>query len=217
MAYERLWAKVQQSFTADGGLDGGIQVANPAGFFVTAYVQISSNALQPRNLQIKKIVTETLPYTIYVGPLGEKQSDINARTPVNEYLLADGAQILQPEQKIGEIKEPYVLNNVYERDPVKAFRVENVDPRGNPIDSVTGSDGLNRIAVDAEVSVDLQSIGLFDKPYDTIGVTYPSAVVEQYQSYLGGLTGTPVQLVTVTYTDSTKNSILSVVRTPYGP
>ena len=133
MAYERLWSKVQQAFAANGSIDGGIQVADSSGFFVTAYVQIFSNTQQPRNLQIKKIVTETKPYTIYVGPLSEKQSDINARTPVNEYLLIDNAQILQPEQKIGEIKEPNVINNVYERDPVKAFRVEPVDPYGNPI------------------------------------------------------------------------------------
>ncbi len=70
---------------------------------------------------------------------------------------------------------------------------------------------------DGSINVNEKSVGLFTLPYDSIQTTYPSATVEHYQSYLGGLSGTAVQLVVVTYSDSTKNNITSVVRTPTGP
>lgn len=54
---------------------------------------------------------------------------------------------------------------------------------------------------------------LFTKPWDAIAASYPSAAVEVYQSYIGGLSGTLQQTATVTYTDGTKNVLLNVVRT----
>lgn len=50
--------------------------------------------------------------------------------------------------------------------------------------------------------------------YDSIAASYPSANVEVYMYYAGGLSGTLVSTVTVTYTDSTKATLVSVVRTP---
>lgn len=149
MAYQHFWAPAQQNFTANGGQNGGIQVSNPAGFFVTAYVALTSNTLtEPKVVQIKKIVTESLPYTIFVGPLDEKDKDLAQRVDVSAFLLSDAAVILQPLQKIPQIKEPYIPNFVYERDPVKAFRVEPVDAKGNPISATnplpvaTGGGGI---------------------------------------------------------------------------
>lgn len=47
-----------------------------------------------------------------------------------------------------------------------------------------------------------------DVEYDTITATYPTAASEVY-TY--SLSGTPVKTVTVTYTDSTKENLLTVV------
>lgn len=91
--------------------------------------------------------------------------------------------------------------------PANAWPVEVYGPNGHPIQP----------NADGSVNVDVgKSVGLFNLEYDAIAVSYPSATVENYQSYLGGLSGTPVQLVVVTYADSTKNNITSVVRTPTG-
>lgn len=130
MAYERLWAKAQQSLTADGSLDGAIQVADTTGFFVKAYVSVSSNSLQPTTLQIKKIATEVAPYLIYLGP---NDNNISTRTDMSSFLLADAAVIFQPEQQYSFMKPDDIWNATYERDPVKAWRVEPVDTKGNPI------------------------------------------------------------------------------------
>lgn len=49
--------------------------------------------------------------------------------------------------------------------------------------------------------------------YDAIDISYPSATVEVFEYYTGGLGGTLVATVTIIYTDSTKCNIASVVRT----
>lgn len=48
---------------------------------------------------------------------------------------------------------------------------------------------------------------------DAIGVTYPSVTSEVFLFFDGGLAGTLLQTTTVTYTDSTKANLLSVVVT----
>lgn len=49
--------------------------------------------------------------------------------------------------------------------------------------------------------------------FDSLQVTYTSATIETYQFFTGGLSGTLVATLTVTYTDSTKANLSSVVRT----
>lgn len=49
--------------------------------------------------------------------------------------------------------------------------------------------------------------------YDYIAVTYPVATQEVYTYKLGGLSGATVGIVTITYTDSSKESLLSVEKT----
>lgn len=49
--------------------------------------------------------------------------------------------------------------------------------------------------------------------FDTITATYPNATTEVYAYRTGGVSGTINATVTVTYTDSTKDILLSVVKT----
>ncbi len=55
--------------------------------------------------------------------------------------------------------------------------------------------------------------GLSLPPFDATQVLYDSAIVERYLFYQGGLTGQLVSTVTIEYTDSTKDSISTVVKT----
>lgn len=57
------------------------------------------------------------------------------------------------------------------------------------------------------------SNALVSESFDAIGATYPTATTEVYSYYTGGLAGTLVATVTVTYTDSTKEVLVSAVRT----
>lgn len=50
-------------------------------------------------------------------------------------------------------------------------------------------------------------------PKDTVTASYPSDTVEVYSSRIGGVSGSVQEVVTVTYTDNTKEALASVVRT----
>jgi hypothetical protein len=66
-----------------------------------------------------------------------------------------------------------------------------------------GSNSLNTVVKNALVPV----------PYDYIGATYPVPTTEVYTYKTGGASGTVVATVTVVYTSSTKDILLSVTRT----
>lgn len=68
-------------------------------------------------------------------------------------------------------------------------------------------------AGNGETAVRIAGSFLSDIVFDAIDVGYPSATVETYEYYTGGLAGTLVATITVTYTDATKELIQSVVRT----
>lgn len=215
-AIEKSWPAVApQLLTADGTSLGVVTVADSSGFKVKQQIVISATGLPDVTAKIMRFIS---PTQFYVGPTSPGAGQgLTQRIDISLYTLLLGAFIYAQEQPKVTIRPDDIWQAVYRQEPGTTLGVEIDDKWGNPIDSVIGADGKTRLAVDAEVSVDLKSIGLFNMPYDTIGVSYPSSAVEQYQSYLGGLSGTPVQLVTVTYTDNTKNSIQNVVRTPTGP
>lgn len=66
-----------------------------------------------------------------------------------------------------------------------------------------------------EVFVRTKSIGDFLSGYvfDCVVASYPDSVTEVYTYKTGGVGGDTVVTVTVTYTDSSKNTFSSVVRT----
>lgn len=49
--------------------------------------------------------------------------------------------------------------------------------------------------------------------FDAIGATIPNATTRIYNYFRGGLGGTQVAQVTVTYTDSSRSDLLTAVRT----
>lgn len=55
----------------------------------------------------------------------------------------------------------------------------------------------------------------FDPPTgtDAITVTYPDTVTEVYKYRTGGIAGTVLMTITVTYTTAAKNDVLTVVKT----
>lgn len=258
-AIEKSWASVApQALTADGTNFGVVTIANSTGFKVKQQVVISATGLPDVTAKIMRFIS---PTQFYVGPPNPTAGQgLTGRTDIHLYTVALGAFIYAQEQPKVTIKPDDIWQAVYRQEPGTTLGVEIDDKWGNAIDSVTGVDGKNRLAVDAAITVESieigtvdqglpntpanawpvevygpnghaiepnadgsinvdvsKSIGLFNIPYDAISVSYPSATVEMYQSYLGGLSGTTVQLVVVIYSDSTKNNIVSVVRTPTGP
>lgn len=63
-----------------------------------------------------------------------------------------------------------------------------------------------------ELGINAGSVSLFTIPYDYVKVTYPNSTSEAYTTRLGGSGGSIQQVVTLVYTDSTKESLDSVTR-----
>jgi hypothetical protein len=240
MLEKRFYAVPPQLFTANGTNEGVVTIAGGAAtlFKVGMKVYINATGLPTLYLQIKEIDSET---NIQVGPIPGTlktpgaNTGITARSNISAYTVALGANISADEQKRPAIDYAEIMRAVYDEEPTVALRTVLVDELGdrynpaNPlpvafdgtveIGDVSIVEGGNTMIVnpDGSINVNEKSVGLFTLPYDSINATTPSATVENYQSYLGGLSGTPVQLVVVTYTDSTKKVLASVVRTPTGP
>jgi hypothetical protein len=202
MAYERDWAAVPpQSFTVNGGQWGLVTIANTAGFRVkqTAYLKNTANQTLP--VQIKVVLS---PTTLIVG-YSDNQIANWPKINISAWTVASGAVIGAEWQPKSRITPEDIIRASYEGDPVAAIRALNVDQYGNPWSDT------NPLPVNADVTVN--SVQLFTLPYDSISAAYPTAITEVYKTYVGGLSGTLQQTVTVTYVDSTKNELVSVVRT----
>lgn len=61
--------------------------------------------------------------------------------------------------------------------------------------------------------VGIDPVGQFGTPYDTVVYTNTSTLIDTYTYRSGGLGGSVTATVTITYTDTTKSQISSVVRT----
>lgn len=79
-------------------------------------------------------------------------------------------------------------------------------------DSIKIGDGTGTyMAVNSDRSINSRNLNsIVPVPFDSIYPTYPSGVVEVYTYKSSAVT---VATVTVTYVDSTKNDIISIVRT----
>ncbi len=205
MATERKWDAVpNQSILADGTTDGAISIQDSSLFKVKQKVYLKSDTLQPTLFEVKRVPNRT---TLLVGFI---KDPISKYADVSSYTLSDNSTIFAQEQDRNSVLHEAVDRATYEEEPTMARRVVQVDKSGVKIDSVIGSDGKNRIAVDAEVTVD--NLQLLDKPYDSGTETYPSSTQEVVITFIGGLSGTPVQRVTLNYSDATKDSLTDFQR-----
>lgn len=74
---------------------------------------------------------------------------------------------------------------------------------------------VKRVYEEATDSVRVKQVAgvLVNEQYDAITVTYPTSSSEAYAFRSGGVSGTVVATVTVTYTSSAKTDLLTVVKT----
>jgi hypothetical protein len=169
MSLERRWPYASQAFTANGTNLGGISVADTYGFFVKQSVQVRSNAVPTINLEIKRITGNT----IYVG---KADNNIDLRTDVSAYLVADSAVITAFEQLIRPIKGEEIIQYVYDREPIVAWRTIGVDRYGNPWSAT------NPLPTTATISIGSLSVDI-DNPKTPTIVNTPAPLAATEYSY----------------------------------
>ena len=92
---------------------------------------------------------------------------------------------------------------------------ESYDPETNRIKvEAIVSDGVDALIINPDGSINADVTvenALVTVPYDSIYAAYPSSTVEVYTYFSDAVL---VATVAVTYTDATKNFLVSVIRTP---
>lgn len=166
MANERKWLAVTQLFTADGTTSGVVKVPTSRRFKVKAKVILQSNTQPQQEYEVKNVPDHT---TIEIGPCSREMDD---RSDLSMYTLADNAKITQPKQKRPGMGPGEIDRAVYEEEPTVARRVFPVDDIGNgytldnpfPVQLSDGS--INIGTVNAELEVYLSAKDDDPKPGD---------------------------------------------------
>lgn len=128
--FEKRFALVPaQVFTADGGANGSVSIADTRLFKVKQQVVITATG-QPNldTLEVKKVLSLT---QMIVGP---QTGNINTFTDLSAYTTVAGARIFANEQKRPQISADDFERAVYEEEPTVAKRVILVDELGNKYD-----------------------------------------------------------------------------------
>jgi hypothetical protein len=160
MAIEQSWSTVApQAFTADGTDLGVVTVGNTAGFKVKQQVIISMPGLPDLTLQCKRVSSST---QFIVGPIPTKigQSLLSVRTDISAYTVAGGAFAYAEEQPKVVVKPDDIEKAVYEQEPTVAIRNVLVDQYGSFYGSIVDINGVNRLAVDAAVTISGVTVNL---------------------------------------------------------
>lgn len=115
-----------QPFTSNGTINGIVTIASTYGFKVGMTVTLKSDSLQPRNLKIKRIISETQFH------VGEDKTRIWEYADITGFLVSDNAIISLTEQERPVIHINEIQRQVYEEEPTVALRTMPVDWLGRP-------------------------------------------------------------------------------------
>lgn len=135
-------------FTANGGAQGQIQLSTTLGLFVKQEVILNANTLEPLNVQIKQVLSDT---QILVG---HPTANIQHRMDVSAYTLAKNANLSAVKQRKSTLPNEERLYASYIQEPSNSWRVTPVDSFGNSIDNT------NPLPVSFEGGISIANVGI---------------------------------------------------------
>src|ERR1035437_254514 len=161
-AIEKSWPAVApQAFIADGTQWGIVSVADSRGFKVKQKVILVATGLPDLEVKIMPFLS---PTQFYVGPPNPTAGQgLTGRADIRAYTVLLGAYVYAADQPKVNIKPEDIIQAVYRQEPGTTIGVEIDDQWGNPIDSVRHADGINRLAVDAAITLESLEIGTVDQ------------------------------------------------------
>ncbi len=144
MANERQWDAVPPvSLTSDGTTEGVLQVTDTIGFFFGMQATLKNNASLQLTVYIKRVVNST---TLWVGAA---KGGLDHNVDISAFTVATASTIEAGMQNKSTVPMEARLLATYATDPIDAWRVEQVDPYGNPY---TGSNPLP-VAIEGSITV----------------------------------------------------------------
>jgi len=130
-----------------------VTVASTKGLHTKQIVDLSLLGQESKQYEIKRVLSET---ELRLGPVGQPITVYANPTNFN------GGTLAMSEQNRNAMGFEVTWRAVYEEEPAVALRSMLVDYGGCIIDTVTGPDGLNRLAVDTTVTVPTVEINIDD-------------------------------------------------------
>jgi hypothetical protein len=200
--------------TVSGNSEGIVKVSSTAGFKVKQIAIIQAPSLPPLQVKIQRVVSKTEMIVGPAGPLIQGKQNMNTRVNISIYTVALGSFIFAAEQDKAKLKPDDILQAIYDQEPVVGIRSILIDQFGEYFDSIVDPvTGQRRLAVDANISVSSTTVQLLTKPYSGGTETYPTPTREIVTTYIGGISGgTPVQRVTLNYSNASKNDLVDFQR-----
>ena len=112
-----------------------------------------------------KIMRFISPTQFYVGPkVPTAGQGLQSRADISAYTVAAGAYVYAAEQDKVTIKPDDIWQAIYRQEREHYDVAVQIDDQwGRPIDTVIGPDGKNRLAVDAEITIESIEIGTADQ------------------------------------------------------
>jgi hypothetical protein len=155
MFEKRLAAVPPQLLISNGTTDGVVNVASTDYFVVKQKVYLTATSLPNLDgLEVKKILSSV---QLIVGP---ENGNIDAVTDISAYTTPLGAAIQANIQKRPSIPFEEYMRAMYQEEPTVAMRTFIVGKTGEQVDTLIGTDGRRRLAVDADVTVSGISVDL---------------------------------------------------------
>lgn len=128
-----------------------VTVSDTAGLHTKAKISLSAIGQETIDYEIKRVLSDT---QLSVGLIGTGIEKLENPTQFN------GGMLTMSEQMRNKFGNEIVMRAVYEEEPATALRNVLVNKYGAFLDTVVGVDGLNRLAVDAEVTVSSVTVDL---------------------------------------------------------
>ncbi len=123
--FEKRWGEITpRSFTANGGTEGQVTVADTHFFKAKQIIIIKADTEADLILEVKRVLTPTI---LIVGP---KSTPITGFTNLAAYTTAKNATIQAHDQSRPQIKPEDYNRAVYEEEPTVALRTTSVDYLG---------------------------------------------------------------------------------------
>ncbi len=140
----RKWPKISKTLATNATNKGLIEVDDIAGLYLFQRVSMKSDvAVENINLMVIEILSNTV---VRLGEFSNEKKKI--LVDLSAFVTADNSLVFAPLQRMSDVDYKTIMQETFERFPTSAWRVEQVDSKGNlisisnPLPVQTG-DGIN--------------------------------------------------------------------------